>query len=340
MDVRSFRGADIGLTDHYLVGARVRMKLRKEMHTGKPRRFDVQKLKCQQTCDEFRETLENKLPPVPSNDVETEWNEWKTAMQETAATVLGHARGHREEWITDDTWILINEKKDLKRKMETSNNGRREVFKNLHRSKAAEVKRATRRDRRLFYHRKAEEAEDAAQRGDQRTLFKLAKDLGGIRRNYNGAIKDSNGNKIASEKEKVARWKEHFNNVLNCEEPAILNDWAHMNRNDCPIDTAPFSIEEVDIVVQKLKRNKSPGQDLISAEMCKAMGVPATERLRDIINKIWTTENIPTDWKQGVIVKVPKKGDLSDCSNWRGITLLPVARKILSNLIYYRMRGR
>jgi len=133
-----------------------------------------------------------------SNHAETEWNAWKTAMQETAATVLGHARRHREEWITDDTWILINEKKDLKREMETSDSGRREVFKNLHQSKPAEVKRATRRDRRSFYHRKADEAEDAAQRGDQRRLSKLAKDLGGIRRNYNGVIKDSNGNKIAS----------------------------------------------------------------------------------------------------------------------------------------------
>ena len=69
-------------------------------------------------------------------------------MQETAATVLGHARRHREEWITYNTWILINEKKDLKMKIETSDSGRRKVFKNLYQSKAAEVKRATRRDRR------------------------------------------------------------------------------------------------------------------------------------------------------------------------------------------------
>ena len=37
-------------------------------------------------------------------------------------------------------------------------------------------------------------------------------------------------------------------------------------------------------------------------------------------------------------LKCKKKGNLSDCSNWRGIILLPVARKILSNLIYNRLR--
>ena len=30
LDVRSFRGADIRLTDHYLLAARIRMKLKKE----------------------------------------------------------------------------------------------------------------------------------------------------------------------------------------------------------------------------------------------------------------------------------------------------------------------
>ena len=47
LDVRSFRGADIGLTDHYLLAARIRMKLKKESRTEQPRLFDGQKLKCQ-----------------------------------------------------------------------------------------------------------------------------------------------------------------------------------------------------------------------------------------------------------------------------------------------------
>ena len=98
----------------------------------------MQKLKCEQTCEDFRKTLEGKLPAVPSDDVEMDWN----------------------------------------------------------------------------------------------------------------ACKDSNGNKIASEQEKVARWKECFNTVLNCEEPAIFYDWIKMNKNDCPINTAPFSVEEVVTVVR------------------------------------------------------------------------------------------
>ena len=34
-----------------------------------------------------------------------------------------------------------------------------------------------------------------------------------------------------------------------------------------------------------------------------------------------------------VIIRIPKKGALSDCNNWRGITLLSVPSKILAKII-------
>ena len=41
----------------------------------------------------------------------------------------------------------------------------------------------------------------------------------------------------------------------------------------------------------------------------------------------------PKEWKEGIIIKVPKKGDLSQCKNWRGITLLAVISKIFNKII-------
>ena len=38
-----------------------------------------------------------------------------------------------------------------------------------------------------------------------------------------------------------------------------------------------------------------------------------------------------------MIVKIPKKGDLSDCGNWRGITLSPIALKILCKVLLNRI---
>jgi hypothetical protein len=41
----------------------------------------------------------------------------------------------------------------------------------------------------------------------------------------------------------------------------------------------------------------------------------------------------PKDWKEGIILKIPKKGDYRNCNNWQGITLLVVISKSLHS--YY-----
>ena len=45
-----------------------------------------------------------------------------------------------------------------------------------------------------------------------------------------------------------------------------------------------------------------------------------------------------SDWKPGIIVRISEKGDLSDCANWRGITLLSVTGEIMSNIINNRLK--
>jgi len=37
---------------------------------------------------------------------------------------------------------------------------------------------------------------------------------------------------------------------------------------------------------------------------------------------------VPTDWSDAVLVPIPKKGDLSQCDNCRGIALLDVVGKV------------
>jgi len=43
------------------------------------------------------------------------------------------------------------------------------------------------------------------------------------------------------------------------------------------------------------------------------------------------------EWKESIIVRICKKGDKRDCSNYRGISLLPTMYKILSNILLSRL---
>ena len=53
--------------------------------------------------------------------------------------------------------------------------------------------------------------------------------------------------------------------------------------------------------------------------------------------EIWEEEEIPVDWKTRLIVKLPKKGNLSLRKNWRGITLMSITSKIFSRVILNRI---
>jgi hypothetical protein len=55
--------------------------------------------------------------------------------------------------------------------------------------------------------------------------------------------------------------------------------------------------------------------------------------LLQLFQHIWQKETFPKEWKEGIIIKVPKKGDLSQCRNWWGITLLAVISKIFNKIM-------
>jgi hypothetical protein len=48
-------------------------------------------------------------------------------------------------------------------------------------------------------------------------------------------------------------------------------------------------------------------------------------------------EDLPQEWKESIIVPIYKKGDKTDCSNYRGISLLSTLYKILSNILLTRV---
>jgi hypothetical protein len=52
--------------------------------------------------------------------------------------------------------------------------------------------------------------------------------------------------------------------------------------------------------------------------------------IHKLVNSIWSKEELPDQRKESIIVPVHKKGDKTDCSNYRGISLLSTSYKMLS----------
>jgi len=94
---------------------------------------------------------------------------------------------------------------------------------------------------------------------------------------------------------------------------------------------------EVELAVEKLKSHKSPGIDQIPAEFIKAGGRAIRCVIHKLIISIWNKKELPEEWKELIIVPIYKKGDKTDCNNYRGILLLPTTYKILSNILLSRL---
>ena len=58
----------------------------------------------------------------------------------------------------------------------------------------------------------------------------------------------------------------------------------------------------------------------------------------DFFNEALHNGDLPDQWKQLLIVPVPKKGDLTKTSNYRGIALTSVVLKTLNKLILNRLQ--
>ena len=85
---------------------------------------------------------------------------------------------------------------------------------------------------------------------------------------------------------------------------------------------------EFELAIEKLKNHKSPGIDQIPAELIKAGVRTIRCEIHKLIISIWIKEELPDEWKESIIVLIYKKGDKTDCNNYRGISLLPTTHKV------------
>lgn len=137
----------------------------------------------------------------------------------------------------------------------------------------------------------------------------------------------------------LERWKEHFDDLLNAtaeaEERPTARRKPYEQEDGKEFSTASRS--EVAAAIKQLKNNKAPGDDSLPGELFKAGGEKLVETMFGLIVRIWSEEKLPKEWKTSVICPLHKKGCKLDCGNYRGISLLPTAYKVLSSV--YQVGG-
>lgn len=101
--------------------------------------------------------------------------------------------------------------------------------------------------------------------------------------------------------------------------------------------TVSFQQRQIMKAISTLKNGKATGPDEITAEAIKANIETSVSILYKLIKKIWEEESFPEEWKPGILMRLTKKGDLSEYSKYQGILLLSVPNKILNRILLERI---
>ncbi|KAG7507515.1 hypothetical protein JOB18_036752 [Solea senegalensis] len=199
-DCRIKRSADVG-SDHYLLLAtcRVRLTACRKMEQKTPE-YDVERLKDPDTKQEFLLTLANRFDALRYNldgeeevdeEIKAEWSIIKEAYTSTCEEVLGKVKREKKEWMSQDTWLKVEERHNLKSNIDNSRTRNQKAnATKLYIKANRKVKRSCRREKRKWITDIATKAEEAVSKQDMKTLYRITKTLSGRRREINKPVQD------------------------------------------------------------------------------------------------------------------------------------------------------
>lgn len=344
---RAITGADECCTDHRLIASTMKLKLKhKVKHHGKAnrmRKFNTDALQDLRTRDTFQQCLRDKLHlRSPSDTIQEDWNLLKEAIITTCEKTIGRKKRKHKDWF-DDNDETLKELIDRKRKafLTLQNDPKSSTKQETYRECKAAVQKTTRILKNQWWREKAQEMQQLADANDTRGFFNAAKEVYGPSTHGQAPLKSKDETTILKSSTEIgARWKEHFDDLLNYK-ATIDRSILHKIPNealDYSISQIP-SLVETRTAIRAMKNNKAAGPDEIPAEIFKYGGELIQNELHQLLVKIWINETIPSDFRDANIITIYKqKGDRSECGNYRGISLLATAGKILARILNNRLK--
>ena len=100
----------------------------------------------------------------------------------------------------------------------------------------------------------------------------------------------------------------------------------------------PPNEDEILEALGQLAVGKAGGMNGLLPDVLKCCGGPLLEYIVVLFRTVWEERRVPLEWRDALLVPVPKKGDLSCCDNWRGISLLDVMGKLFARVLNNRLQ--
>ena len=346
MDVRSHRGPNID-SDHFLVIAKVRARISiaKSERRQEVKGYNIEALKSADASKTFASKVTQQLMNVQTDGpVEELWKQGSSAIITAATEVLGPIRRKsKKEWFDAECEEAMRVKNAAREKWLSARKtrGAGADIERKYKDARRQAVHLCRKKKRFFEESEMRKVELLGGRSDIRKFYQHVKRQ---REGYappTTFCNDAAGNLLVNDADVLERWREYFAELLggNIDETTREQGFTTTEPTSGSLEEIPTpSKDEIKAAIRKLKRNKSPGSDGIPAELIKSAGDSFTDYLYQLFQRIWSTLEMPSEWSLSMITPIYKKGDKKECKNYRGISVLNAAYKILSFILCERLK--
>ena len=191
-----------------------------------------------------------------------------------------------------------------------------------------------------WWKKKADENETYTATKSSKMFFSPIKEVYGPAKPRTTPLLSADGSTLLKEKSSInARWREHFSTLLN--RPSTVDPTVLDQIPQKPVITSldlPLTIDEVSKAIKQVSWGKSPVKDGTPAEIFKSAGPVAFEALHSLLTSIWEEEDVPKEFENTTFASLFKdRGSKTDSGNYRGISVLSVAGKVLVRVILNRL---
>ena len=99
-------------------------------------------------------------------------------------------------------------------------------------------------------------------------------------------------------------------------------------------------LSEEEVAIRDLKAKKSPGKDNISAELLQHGDTETAKIVHKLCNEVLEKRMWPAQWTESILIAIPKKSNSRKCSDYRTISLINHAAKVMLKILQKRMAPR
>lgn len=335
-DARSYPGADAN-SDHSLIGMKTRVTFKEIRGAKRRKKWDLDKLKI---SGEFGEKVQETIKSSEGEEIEEKWGRIKETIVSCARKCIGYKKRQRakKKWITDE----VLDKMDERRRWKSVNteDGRKK-YKEVHK----ELREVTDKARERWWEEQCQDIEEMDKKGRNDLVYDRVRQLTSERKknpDNSKHIKNGTGEMVKDDKEARETWRKYMEDLYDKKGKPKMENLETIQETEVEEDKKGPGLLDSEIIkaIQEMREGKAAGIDEIPAELIKKMGKKGEEEMIGLCKRMYNEGIWPEDFTRSIVVPIPKVNNASICSDYRTISLICHASKIMLKILTRRIEYR